>query len=120
MQSIIIPSCDLIPSVLRITVLSTKRLVKLAVVGILNDRSLALHILNNLRRQSALVGETHLGGEGAVGHPFVRGPGSGLLQHAVNLFEREALCGDGSVDLPPTEYMSAGAYLFQGSGNRNR
>lgn len=39
----------------------------------------------------ALVGKVHLGGEGGVGNPFVRGARGGLLEHLVDLLEGEAL-----------------------------
>jgi len=39
----------------------------------------------------ALVGETHLGGEGGVWHPSGGGYGGGLLHHSVDLLEGEAL-----------------------------
>ena len=57
----------------------------------LNDRAPALHILHNLRGQSALVRETHFGSESAVGYPFGGVAGCSLLHHAVDLFEGEAL-----------------------------
>ena len=52
---------------------------------------LALHLLHNLRRQGALVRETHFRRKGAVWHPFRRGPRCGFFHHAVHLFERKAL-----------------------------
>ena len=60
-------------------------------MGGLNHTALALDILDNLRCQSALVCETHLGREGAVRHPFGAVAWGGLLQHAVDLLEGETL-----------------------------
>ena len=57
----------------------------------LNNRAPALHIFHNLRGQSALVRETHLRSKGAVRHPFAGVARCSLLQHAVDLFEGEAL-----------------------------
>ena len=56
-----------------------------------DDAPLSLHILHNLRCESALVRETHLGREGGVWDPFGRVTGRRLLQHAIDLFERETL-----------------------------
>ena len=72
----------------------------------LNDRAPALHILHNLRRQSALVRETHFRSESAVGYPFGGVAGCGLLQHAVDLFEGEAL-GFGDEDVGVQEAADA-------------
>ena len=55
----------------------------------LNDGTLALDVLDDFRRQDTLLGETHLGGEGGVGNPSGGGARGRLLQHAVDLLERE-------------------------------
>ena len=58
---------------------------------VLNNRTLTLDVLHNLWSKGAFVGETHLGGESGGRHPSGRSAGVGLLQHAVNLFQGEAL-----------------------------
>ena len=54
------------------------------------DSTLELFVLDNLGF-ALFVGKTHVGGEGAVWHPLGRVAGVGLLEHAVDLLEREAL-----------------------------
>ena len=57
----------------------------------LSDRRRLLHILHILRVHVVLAREAHLGREGAVRDPLAGGAGVGLLEHAVDLLEREAL-----------------------------
>jgi hypothetical protein len=54
----------------------------------LNSRGLRLGPNGNL---DVLLGEVHVGCEGAVGLPLARVAGSALLQHLVDLLEGEAL-----------------------------
>ena len=56
-----------------------------------NNRSLPLHILHYFRRQGPLIRQAHLGRESAMGNPFAGGPSCSFFQHAVDLFEGEAL-----------------------------
>lgn len=55
----------------------------------LDDRPFALHVIHNLRCKHALVCQAHLRCERAVRHPFGRIPRSCLLQHAIDLLERQ-------------------------------
>ena len=71
-----------------------------------NNRAPALHILHNFRGQSALIRETHFGCESGVGHPFSGVAGCSLFQHAVDLFEGEAL-GFGDEDVGVEEAADA-------------
>jgi len=57
----------------------------------LDGRTLVLDILDDFRAQNTLFGETHVGGEGGAGDPSGRGARGRLLQHAVDLLERETL-----------------------------
>ena len=57
----------------------------------LRGSNLVLHIFHGLRHQGALAGETHLGSKGGVRNPLAGSAGVGLLEHAVDLLEREAL-----------------------------
>jgi len=54
-------------------------------------RSPSLDIGNDFGLESALVSETHIRGEGRLGLPASRCAGSGLLHHAVDLFEGKTL-----------------------------
>ena len=56
-----------------------------------NDGALPLHVFHNLRCQCALIRQAHLGGKRRVGDPLAGSPSRGLFQHAVHLFERQAL-----------------------------
>lgn len=56
----------------------------------LNSRARALDILDDLLVELA-IDKTHIGSEGGVGHPLGGCPGGGLLHHAVDLLESEAL-----------------------------
>lgn len=60
-------------------------------VLLLNNRAFTLDIFHNFRSKSALVGETHLGGESGGRHPFGGIAGVGLFQHPVDLFQCETL-----------------------------
>ena len=68
--------------------------------------ALALDILDDIGVEHALVGETHLGREGGRGLPLGGGAGRRLLQHAVDLLEREAL-GLGDQDVGVDEAHDA-------------
>lgn len=52
---------------------------------------MAHHILDHLGGQRTFLGKSHLGGECGVGAPLGRRAGGRLLQHAIHLFQREAL-----------------------------
>jgi len=58
----------------------------------LDGRGLVLGIVvHGLGVQDSLLGQAHIGSEGAVRNPFAGGTRSGLFQHAVDLLEGEAL-----------------------------
>ena len=67
-----------------------KKLSNGAAKKVSNYTAFPLHIIHNLRRQGSFIRQTHLGGEGGVGHPSGRGPRCSLFHHAVHLFEGEA------------------------------
>lgn len=52
---------------------------------------LVLDVLADVSGVELAVGETHVGGEGGVGTPLGRGAGGGLLEHAVDLLQRQTL-----------------------------
>jgi hypothetical protein len=53
--------------------------------------SLSSNICDDLWVQNTLLVDAHIGGEGGSWGPFRRVAGVGLLQHAVDLLERETL-----------------------------
>lgn len=55
------------------------------------DFGLGLHGLSSYRDFDVLVRKVHFSSEGRVRLPLARGAGSSLLQHLVDLLERQAL-----------------------------
>jgi len=60
-------------------------------ISLVGVRSVRHYLLNNLWCKCSLLGETHIGSEGAVWNPLGGCAGSSLLQHAVNLLEGQTL-----------------------------
>jgi hypothetical protein len=57
----------------------------------LNSRATTLHIVHNLLLERPLLRETHVARESSMGLPLGRGSWGRLLEHAVDLLEREPL-----------------------------
>jgi len=53
--------------------------------------SVSLNVLHNLGGKRSLLRKTHIGREGAVWHPLGRVSGGSLLEHAIDLLERQTL-----------------------------
>jgi hypothetical protein len=59
--------------------------------GSLDSRAPTLDVLDDIWVEGSLLVETHLGSEGGLWYPSGGSAGCGLLHHAVNLFESQAL-----------------------------
>jgi hypothetical protein len=85
--------------------------------GVLNSRALALDVADDFGRESAIGSQAHVSGEGGMWLPPGGGAGSGLLEHAIDLFEGQTLGlwdeeegvdeGDGAEAAPDEEDLGA-------------